>query len=69
MEYQIAVSEYELRTLIDLLCTQLKKELEQYEICLEQEYKSMAAELQTVTINALYCLLGKLTLKLELGGE
>lgn len=68
MEYTISVNEYELRTLIDLLCTQLKKELEQYEIFLEQERKA-CAELQTVTINALYCLLGKLTLKLELGGE
>ena len=68
MEYTISVNEYELRTLIDLLCTQLKKELEQYEIFLEQERKA-CVELQTITINALYCLLGKLTLKLELGGE
>ena len=68
MEYQITVSEYELKTLIDLVGKQLVKEREQFKIFVKEEIDTAAA-LQTNTCNALYLLLGKLTIEIVSGGR
>lgn len=68
MEYQITVSEYELKTLMDLVSTQLIKERKNFKIFVK-EGRDTAVELQATTCNALYLLLGKLTINIVSGGR